>query len=220
MTIYFLADGMVPGRDLYRPLGPATLPDTELRIEHERNLWQNRRGWIVQGQIYERQGGNAAPDAMALRPDGTEIAVALLDEAVADAARVSYPVRGIFCYGTLMRGEERFHFLSEGGLDRIVPAETPGTLYDLGSYPGMKREAQGGRVRGELAYPSDLETRLECLDAVEDFFGLGNPGNLYRRVVVPVDTGGGLIERAWIYLWTGDPAGHPVIASGDWRVRS
>jgi gamma-glutamylcyclotransferase (GGCT)/AIG2-like uncharacterized protein YtfP len=220
MTIYFLADGTMLGRESYRPLGPAILPDTELRIEHEGNLWQNRRGWIAQGQIYEGQGPNAAPDAIALRPDGTEIAVTLLDRAVADAARVSYPVRGIFCYGTLMRGEARFYFLSEGGLDRIVPAEMPGTLYHLGSYPGMTLDARGARVKGELAYPSDLENRLVCLDAVENFFGIGHPGNLYRRVVVPVDAGGGLVERAWIYLWTGDPTGHPVISSGDWRARS
>lgn len=204
-------------------MGKATLPD----VEFDDSTLRDRRGWVVDGYLYSVTDEDGAETGkqhrrIALRPDGSEITVVTGEVVSADLVETcrSPPViAGLFCYGTLMRGGERFPILNEGGLDRIVPAEAPGLLFDLGPYPGMVLAAKSGaRVKGEFACPHDIETRLGALDAAEDFFGFGHGDNLYRRTLIDVRLDDGPVECAWVYVMDRAPDGHPRIESGDWRA--
>lgn len=87
----------------------------------------------------------------------------------------------IFVYGTLKRGELRERMWPRPAI-RVVAAETLGTLYDLGAYPGLRPGKD--RVRGELWFiaAADLEVTLRVLDGIEGY--RGEPTDLYTRLTV------------------------------------
>jgi len=116
----------------------------------------------------------------------------------------------LFVYGTLRRGEAN-HGLLQSARCLFRQARAKGVLVDTGSgYPAM-REGDGDVV-GEL-YEVDDET-LGRTDELEDYFGPGDPRNLYERVLRPVRTEAGEMD-AWVYV--SDRFGaSPVIPSGDW----
>jgi gamma-glutamylcyclotransferase (GGCT)/AIG2-like uncharacterized protein YtfP len=136
-----------------------------------------------------------------------------------DAAAIGRPVPGhdsLFVYGTLMRGEIRFHYIRKAAPTAILLASTAGRLHDHGEYPGMSLPGEG-RVHGELVRLDSMSGALPILDEVERFAGFGRSDNLYRRALVAVDTGNGATpERAWTYVMQQADAG-PAIESGDWR---
>jgi gamma-glutamylaminecyclotransferase len=95
----------------------------------------------------------------------------------------------LFVYGTLKRGERNHRLLAD---QRFVgPAVTsPGLrLFDLGPYPGMVRDADGGPVRGEL-----FAVRECGLDELDDFEGVPD---LFTRERVELADG----TTAWAYLY-------------------
>jgi len=119
----------------------------------------------------------------------------------------------IFVYGTLRPS-------AGGDASRLVKHLEPagratarGTLYDLGSYPGM---AEGSDVvHGELlriSSPGDLET----LDSYEECDG---PTPLFRRVRTEARREDGSVVAAWIYLYSRGVSGGTRIASGDYLRR-
>lgn len=111
---------------------------------------------------------------------------------------------------------------SESGLDRLRVrskivdrggCRIPGTLIDLGGYPGLI--AGAGEVRGDLLELRSLRAG-DALDAFEDFKPADPEGSAYRRVRIrlvrpPV--------HAWVYLWNGPNDAGSVIAGGDWLKR-
>lgn len=112
----------------------------------------------------------------------------------------------IFVYGTLRRGECN-HRLLEHMTPVAWLARTVGVLFDTGyGYPTMlPKRVQGDHgkwleVQGEL-YNVDEDT-LQRLDRLEDFWGSGDPRNLYERVLVEVETDLGVVE-AWTYVDAG-----------------
>jgi gamma-glutamylcyclotransferase (GGCT)/AIG2-like uncharacterized protein YtfP len=127
------------------------------------------------------------------------------------------PVPYVFVYGTLRRGEERHPALLRHTVTGGEAATTAGTLLDLGPYPGLVVDGQGGSVTGELYGIPDSDSLFEELDAIETFRGFGVPGSLYRRAVVRVRTAGSGSKLAWTYVCLDPPTGSPVIGSGDWR---
>lgn len=122
------------------------------------------------------------------------------------------PPEHLALYGSLMAslgGLRRFsgdHDLVYGG-----PCRIPGRLLDLGDYPGLV--AGEGRVRGELHRLRDPAV-LAPLDAYEGYDASDPGASLFLRVAMT------LCEpalSAWVYVYNGNPGGHPQIASGDWR---
>jgi gamma-glutamylcyclotransferase (GGCT)/AIG2-like uncharacterized protein YtfP len=128
--------------------------------------------------------------------------------AVARDTAAPLTIRHLFVYGTLMQGEANAHHLE--GVPRI-PGSVTGRLHDCGAYPALCLEA--GEVQGEVV-ELPLE-RLAGMDALEGSEPGGAPGGMYRRSVLPVRTGTGII-RAYAYVMD-DAARFPLIPAGDWR---
>ena len=93
-----------------------------------------------------------------------------------------------------------------------------GLLYDLGLFPGMILKSKGGQVMGEVHRFSQIETVLGILDEVEEYYGEGNPNNLYRRVEHEAEllNGEGFIS-CWVYEYVGPLEGARLIKDGDWQ---
>lgn len=143
------------------------------------------------------------------------------------------PIRHVFVYGTLRRGEQR-------DINRLLPAprwigraSVPGVMYHLGAYPGVvlgHGRGTAGRVQGEVyEISAELERQLDEIEAV---WPQPNGEYVKRRIVVRLDgpaqqgTGlpnrppdGGALEEMICLLYEiapGHVVGKPVIASGDW----
>ena len=92
----------------------------------------------------------------------------------------------------------------------IGPGTTPGTLFDLGTYPGAVF-GPTGTVHGTVfELPLD-DAVLAAFDAYE-----GVP-DLYVRLIVPVALTVGRELPCWAYQYNGDPAGRQLIPSGLYR---
>ncbi|MES2911825.1 MAG: gamma-glutamylcyclotransferase family protein [Pseudomonadota bacterium] len=75
-------------------------------------------------------------------------------------------VRYVFVYGTLCSGEQRDINNLNPPPQYIGEACVPGTLYDLGSYPGIVLGGQG-TVRGEVyRISAELERTLDEIEEV------------------------------------------------------
>ena len=128
-------------------------------------------------------------------------------------------IEHIFFYGSLKQGQP-LYFL-EGVKDlrlEVFPARMRGgLLYDLGLFPGMILKPTGGLVMGEVHLFSQIETVLGILDEVEEYYGEGNPNNLYRRVEHEAEllNGEGFIT-CWVYEYVGSLQGVSLIKSGIW----
>ncbi len=95
----------------------------------------------------------------------------------------------LFVYGTLKRGQRNHHLLAGQRFVRSV-ATAPGfCLYDLGPYPALVPDADGGPVRGELFAVSGSATA-----ELDDFEGVPD---LFDRRRVALDDG----TTAWIYVY-------------------
>jgi gamma-glutamylcyclotransferase (GGCT)/AIG2-like uncharacterized protein YtfP len=141
-----------------------------------------------------------------------------------DAPRFRPPKRAyVLLYGSLCRNQPAH---KELGLDRslrFVGLRTvPGTLYDLGDYPGLV--AGTGTVRAEL-YRIDDASILPRLDAFEGYDQASPSASPYRRAVLRVPRCSQrwlpwLARRwtvaAWIFLYNGPVEGRPRIAAASW----
>lgn len=122
----------------------------------------------------------------------------------------------LFCYGTLMRGEQRFASVARRGLSCALLTQIQGTLHDHGAYPGLTLNG-GGTVPGDFFRSADIAQLLPELDRVEGFVGYGHPDNLFDRVLVDVHVGDGRVREAWAYVVR---AASPVLLHPqDWRAR-
>ena len=128
-------------------------------------------------------------------------------------------VGNIFVYGSLKRGQS-LYFL-EGIKDlrlEVLPARVQGgLLYNFGPFPGMILKSEGGAVMGEIHRFRQIEAVLTILDEVEEYFGDGNPNNLYRRVEHEAEllNGEGFIT-CWVYEYVGPLEGASLIENGVW----
>ncbi len=133
----------------------------------------------------------------------------------------------LFFYGTLKRGHANHDWFCRGAL-RVEEATLRGRLYDLPfGFPALVvpdenvravgsadpvhdaseqrrlndtgvHKPDGPCVAGELFTFGDPEERLPAIDRLEGFDPDGGP-NLYRRVLVPVETSEGAHVAAWVY---------------------
>lgn len=123
----------------------------------------------------------------------------------------------LFVYGSLMRGMERNAFISSPDKARFVAAgSVRGMLYDLGAFPGMKDDHEGGLVLGELYELVDPTTFFATLDLIEGYWPEQLARSLYVRKRIAVQTTNG--ERtAWAYVLNQALTGAKPIPSGDYR---
>lgn len=132
-------------------------------------------------------------------------------------------VGNVFFYGSFKQGQP-LYFL-EGFEDlrlEVFPARMQGgLLYNLGLFPGMILHANGGLVMGEVHRFRQMETVLGILDEVEEYYGEGNPNNLYRRVEHEVELlNGERFITCWVYEYMGSLEGAKFIESGVWHGAS
>ena len=128
-------------------------------------------------------------------------------------------LRYVFVYGTLRRGEQR-------DINLLLPTplfvgcgQTPGVLYDLGAYPGVRL---GGSqfVHGEVYQISpELERQLDDIEEVWP----QQTGEYTRQAVrvaftdASVGYGSGSEQTCLVYeVADKRTSGMPVIATGDW----
>lgn len=129
---------------------------------------------------------------------------------IADAA-----LNNLFAYGTLMRGECRFHVLA-AQVEVALLAESRGVLQDLGAYPGMQLDAEGLHwVQGDFFKLSNLSV-LADLDRIEGFPGFTAAGGLFRRRLTDVGMTDGRVRPAWVYVLAEEGGADPIL-SGSWR---
>jgi gamma-glutamylcyclotransferase (GGCT)/AIG2-like uncharacterized protein YtfP len=132
---------------------------------------------------------------------------------------VSDQIEYVFVYGSLKQGEP-LYFLEDIEDLRIeaLPAKVQGgLLYNLGLFPGMILKSNGGVVMGEVHRFRKIETVLGILDQVEEYYGEGDPNNLYRRVKYRAEllNGEGSVS-CWLYEYVGPLEGASLINSGVW----
>ncbi|TXF91181.1 gamma-glutamylcyclotransferase [Neolewinella aurantiaca] len=122
----------------------------------------------------------------------------------------------LFVYGSLLSNipSSMSKFLRRRAT-LIGKATTPGSLYDLGMYPGF---VPGGEelVKGELYHinPESEALTMEMLDAYESV--TGEPEDEYSRVEIAVQVSGGGTFKAETYVFMGETEGKQLIPKGDY----
>ena len=120
-------------------------------------------------------------------------------------------IKHVFVYGTLRRGDVRWHFLEPfvvGGTSDTVR----GVVFDTGfDYPGARfglGDAGDGAIHGETfeLHPERIDEALRVLDEVE-----GVVEGEYTRVEITTNRG----YRAWSYAYGAADEFDPI-PSGDW----
>ncbi len=127
------------------------------------------------------------------------------------------PSATLFVYG-LLRSD------MSAGLQSFVPgkarqlsrASVAGRLYDLGDFPGLVINDDGGVVAGEVWEITDA-TAWGTLDPFEDIKPEGT--GLYRREAIAVTLEDGRQVLAQAYLYNRDAHAFTVVTSGDWSLR-
>lgn len=82
------------------------------------------------------------------------------------------------------------------------------TMYSLGPFPGVVDDGEGD-IQVEVYQVDDA--CFERLDRLE-----GHP-NFYKRELVTIVSGQSVPHEAWMYIYQGDVAGLPIVATGDWQ---
>ena len=113
----------------------------------------------------------------------------------------------VFVYGTLRRGSARAMSIRFPNSQFVADAKVSGSLYDLGSYPGLLLNESNSLVVGEV-YEVDDEV-LNELDDIE-------ASSYYSRRQVEISLGTQL-KVCWIYEPNPESYSlNTLIPSGDW----
>ncbi|HEY8528050.1 MAG TPA: gamma-glutamylcyclotransferase [Paenibacillaceae bacterium] len=118
----------------------------------------------------------------------------------------------LFVYGTLRRGEINHGLLDASPCESLV-AWVSGSLVDTGrGYPAITKGP--GMVCGEI-YRVDRDT-LAHIDDLEDYYGPGDPRNLYERVETKALTDRGEVD---VLVYVSDRFGTgSAIPYGEWKL--
>lgn len=117
----------------------------------------------------------------------------------------------VFCYGTLLPGEVRWHYLEPYVLAHDED-QLSGRLFDTGlGYPAARFD-QVGVIHGVL-FTIDRLRRDEALDLLDEIEGA--VAGLYHRVSLVTALG----RRAYAYQYGGGIEGLSAISHGRWLQR-
>ncbi len=123
----------------------------------------------------------------------------------------------LFAYGTLIPGCAPAQMNSIcSRMELIGEGTVRGTLYDLGTFPGVL--AGDDMVRGVLLrVPSDAWAAMDAYEGCS----VADDGNaLFRRVITCATLDDGAQIDCWLYVYARDVRGRRVVESGDWRRRT
>lgn len=124
----------------------------------------------------------------------------------------------LFVYGSLRSGFQSpaYEYISRFFV-LAGPAKVKGRLYDLGTYPAGVPAEEEAYITGELYRIREDNEFSWAMGQLDDYEGVdpeAEEERLYRRDIAEVDCEGQTI-KAWIYWYSGDVSGRPVISSGD-----
>ena len=123
----------------------------------------------------------------------------------------------LFVYGTLLDGAAPAAMEAVcRRLRRCGPAVVFGTLYDLGSYPGIVLEGDK-LVSGEVVGVSSASMWLR-LDTYEGFDRANPERSLYRRERTRATLADGEAVDCWVYVYNRDLGDAAMIDCGCWRT--
>lgn len=116
----------------------------------------------------------------------------------------------VFVYGTLRPGQ-KYHHLIERYVAKAEAAYVPGRLYHLEEgYPALvladhlPQLEKSGMVRGDLLGIAEWDKALPILDELEDYYGPGDPRNLYERQIISVRTADDNTVTSTVYVFSAD----------------
>jgi gamma-glutamylcyclotransferase (GGCT)/AIG2-like uncharacterized protein YtfP len=127
----------------------------------------------------------------------------------------------LFLYGTLRPASAPAEVRpAVAKLRRLGSGTVPGTLFDLGDYPGaIFRDDAESQVVGEVFdVPEDTDV-MAALDDYEDFDPAEPTAGLFVRVRRPVRMSDGQTVECWVYEYNRSPDKSPVIVGGDYLRR-
>jgi gamma-glutamylcyclotransferase (GGCT)/AIG2-like uncharacterized protein YtfP len=121
----------------------------------------------------------------------------------------------IFVYGTLKVGG-RLSKPFDGVRTSVKVGKIKGTLYDLGSFPGVKLEGDY-IITGEVHTYTDSILIEKALDRIEGFIKDGHPSNLYNKRQIQVETDAG-VEKCLVYEFAKSIDTLNKIEEGIWKI--
>jgi gamma-glutamylcyclotransferase (GGCT)/AIG2-like uncharacterized protein YtfP len=122
----------------------------------------------------------------------------------------------LFVYGTLMQPGNEFAIYLNTNCSFLSTGRTKGTLYDIGSYPGLIiNSISASFVHGSIYKMNAPAVILKELDFYEGVGPDEEQPNLYTRKIKIIETDFGPHE-AWVYIYNLPVYGYKVIPSGDY----
>lgn len=127
-------------------------------------------------------------------------------------------VTKLFVYGSLRSGfhNPAYDYISKY-FTLISEAKVKGKLHDMGSYPAAVNTAEDSFIVGELYDLKEAQDFSWAIEQLDEYEGV-NPEEgetaLYKRELADVHYNNESTE-AWIYWYTGNVEGQPIISSGD-----
>jgi gamma-glutamylcyclotransferase (GGCT)/AIG2-like uncharacterized protein YtfP len=125
----------------------------------------------------------------------------------------------LFVYGSLRQGfnHAAYEYIKQY-FNLAGHGRAQGMLYDLGPYPAAVPSDDKHHIVGELyeiIHEDEFEYAIAQLDDYEGVDASYDQPAMYRRDITSVKLDDGTEHRAWIYWYTGDITGKPVVESGD-----
>jgi gamma-glutamylcyclotransferase (GGCT)/AIG2-like uncharacterized protein YtfP len=117
-------------------------------------------------------------------------------------------VREVFVYGTLLPGAGNSQAWRLGeNVDPLGAGKVRRSLVQLGAYPGLRLGSTlDPGVHGEIFVLGDVE-RLSELDEYEGCGEEDSQTPEFERMLLDVETDGGITHRAWGYVYRGELEG-------------
>jgi len=129
------------------------------------------------------------------------------------------PLHFLFVYGSLRQGfnHAAYNYITQYFEPRGM-GKARGKLYDLGEYPAARPDSDSFHVVGELYSIREADEFEYAIAQLDDYEGVApeyDQQSWYSREVTDILMENGEVVQAWIYWYTGDIAGKPVVESGD-----
>jgi gamma-glutamylcyclotransferase (GGCT)/AIG2-like uncharacterized protein YtfP len=125
----------------------------------------------------------------------------------------------LFVYGSLRQGfnHAAYAYITQY-FDFVGQGKAMGKMYDLGPYPAAIAEGTDFHIVGELyiiRHSDEFDYAIAQLDDYEGVAASYDETSLYTRALTNVQLTDGTVQQAWIYWYTGDVSGFPLVESGD-----
>jgi len=122
----------------------------------------------------------------------------------------------LFAYGTLQPGlapDQVADLVRD--LVSVGTGSVPGTLYDLGSFPGAVLESNSSRRISGTVYrlPAGAGI-LNRLDEYEEYYPESPKASQFIRTLCSVQLTDGRILECWVYEYNGHPDHRSILESG------